>query len=171
MKIHPAYEPGLIIAVGKILDRDYKYTAKKNGFPVDRKKGDDLTELPIEKARFRSTFIPLAVVCCALPAYGWCLHFKVHFAVNLVLQLLLDMSLQVCFMTQNTLLMDLDPDLSLLVSSWRPGNLGSRARSHWSWRDLFGSRSRHRIVLCYISGGEIARAGLAQTKERERERA
>lgn len=76
---------------------------------MDRKKGDDLTEFPIEKARFRSTFIPLAVVCCALVAYGWCLHFKVHFAVNLVLQLLLGMSLQVCFTTLNTLLMDLDP--------------------------------------------------------------
>jgi len=100
----------LIIAGGKILDRDYKHTARKYGFPVDRKKGDDLTEFPIEKARFRSTFIPLAVVCCALVAYGWCLHFKVHFAVNLVLQLLLGMSLQVCFTTLNTLLMDLDPD-------------------------------------------------------------
>lgn len=95
--------------LGRILDRDYKHIATKYGFPVDRKKGDDLTEFPIEKARFRSTFIPLAVVCCALVAYGWCLHFQVHFAVNLVLQLLLGMSLQVCFTTLNTLLMDLDP--------------------------------------------------------------
>jgi predicted MFS family arabinose efflux permease len=77
---------------------------------VDRKKGDELAEFPIEKARFRSTFIPLVTVCCALVAYGWCLHFQVHFAVNLVLQLLLGMSLQVCFTTLNTLLLDLDPD-------------------------------------------------------------
>ena len=93
-----------------MLDRDYKYTALKHGFPADRKRGDDLTEFPIEKARFRSSFVPLALVCCALIAYGWCLHFKVHFAVSLVLQLLLGMSLQVCFTTLNTLLMDLDPD-------------------------------------------------------------
>lgn len=99
----------LIPTLGKVLDRDYKYTAVKHGFPVDRKKGDDLGEFPIEKARFRSTFIPLGIVCCALVAYGWCLHFKVHFAVNLVLQLLLGMSLQVCFTTLNTLLMDLEP--------------------------------------------------------------
>ncbi len=100
----------LIVALGRILDRDYKHTAIKHGLPVDRKRGDDLTQFPIEKARFRSTFVPLAVVCCALVAYGWCLHFEVHFAVNLVLQLLLGMSLQVCFTTLNTLLMDLDPD-------------------------------------------------------------
>ncbi|KAJ9610599.1 hypothetical protein H2200_005376 [Cladophialophora chaetospira] len=97
-------------ATGRILDRDYKHVARQHGFPVDRRRGDDLTEFPIEKARFRSTFIPLAAVCCVLIAYGWCLHFKVHFAVNLVLQLLLGMSLQVCFTTLNTLLMDLDPN-------------------------------------------------------------
>ena len=100
----------LTTSTGRVLDRDYKLTARKYGFPVDRKRGDDLNEVPIEKARFRSTFIPLILVCCALVAYGWCLHFEVHYAVSLVLQLFLGMSLQVCFTTLNTLLMDLDPD-------------------------------------------------------------
>lgn len=84
---------------------------------MDHKNGDDLTEFPIEEARFRSTSNPLAVVCCALAAYGWCLQLKVHFAINLVLQLLLGMSLQVCFTTLNTLLMDLDPDCAATVQA------------------------------------------------------
>jgi hypothetical protein len=42
-------------------------------------------------------------------AYGWCIRRGVHIAVVLALQLVLGATLQVCFTTLSTLVMDLDP--------------------------------------------------------------
>lgn len=63
--------------LGKILDRDYKVTARTNGFPVDKHRGDDLTHFPIEEARLKSIFVFLPIACCAIVVYGWCLHYQV----------------------------------------------------------------------------------------------
>ena len=93
-----------------MLDRDYRIVARNYGLPVNRKKGDDISKFPIEKARFRSTFYPLGLACCALAAYGWCVQRRVHLAVVLILQLLLGITFQICFTTLSTLLMDLDPE-------------------------------------------------------------
>ena len=60
-----------------MLDRDYKVTARKNGFSVDKHRGDDLTHFPIEEARLKSIFVFLPIACCAIVVYGWCLRYQV----------------------------------------------------------------------------------------------
>ena len=59
---------------GKIIDRDYRIVARRNGLPVEKKKGDDLTRFPIEEARTRSTFLPLSIAMVAIIGFGWVLQ-------------------------------------------------------------------------------------------------
>ncbi|KAI9781779.1 MAG: hypothetical protein M1839_005772 [Geoglossum umbratile] len=71
---------------GKLLDRDYRITAKQIGFEINRKSGDDLARYPIEKARLRSTSIFIAINVATVVGYGWALKARNHIAVPLVLQ-------------------------------------------------------------------------------------
>ncbi len=62
---------------GKIIDRDYRLVAQHYGLPVMKIQGDDLAQFPIEEARTRSIFIPLAVVTVVVVGFGWTLRFRV----------------------------------------------------------------------------------------------
>ena len=66
----------LIIHTGKILDRDYRKTAKAHGHVVDSVHGDDLSHFPIEKARLKSIFYPIVAGAVATVGYGWSLESK-----------------------------------------------------------------------------------------------
>lgn len=59
-------------ANGKLMDRNYRITARKMGHVIDHVSGDDLNNLPIERARARGGWYLLIVYTCALAGYGWC---------------------------------------------------------------------------------------------------
>lgn len=59
-----------------MIDRDYRLTAKKYGLAVDKTHGDDLSRFPIEEARLKSVFYPLAINNAALVGYGWSLQTR-----------------------------------------------------------------------------------------------
>ncbi len=61
---------------GKVMDRDYHLVAKVHGLTVDKVKGDDLSKLPLEEARLRSIWYPIAIAVITLAGYGWALHVK-----------------------------------------------------------------------------------------------
>ena len=63
--------------LGLIIDRDYQKTATAAGFTVNRTKGDDLSDFPIEKARLRSIwyFMGLSMACTL--GYGWSVERKI----------------------------------------------------------------------------------------------
>lgn len=67
----------LILIQGKVLDRDYRHTAKASGIAIDTVRGDDISRFPIEKARLRSIFYPITAGLIALLGYGWSLEKKV----------------------------------------------------------------------------------------------
>jgi len=59
---------------GRVLDRDYRIIAKRYGITVDEVRGDDMTEFPIEKARYRSIVVPsIGIVGCII-GVGWALQ-------------------------------------------------------------------------------------------------
>lgn len=66
----------LTVHVGKILDRDYRHTAKAHGLSVDNVHGDDLSQFPIEKARLKSIFYPIVAGAVTIVGYGWSLESK-----------------------------------------------------------------------------------------------
>lgn len=68
---------GLILGFkGKLIDRDYRYMARKCGREVNLRSGDDITTFPIEKARLRSIWYLILVSITATLGYGWALHVK-----------------------------------------------------------------------------------------------
>ena len=80
---------GVIICMyisGKVLDRNYAITAKRIGFSVDKKKGDDLTHFPIERARSRGCAYFLLISLCTSIGYGWAIETHAHVSIPLILQ-------------------------------------------------------------------------------------
>ncbi|MCJ1424914.1 hypothetical protein MMC29_002802 [Sticta canariensis] len=74
-------------ATGKMMDRNYKITARELGHTIDRVVGDDMNHFPIEKARARGSWYLLGVFICALAGYGWAVKYHTHASIPLILQL------------------------------------------------------------------------------------
>lgn len=58
------------------MDRDYRLTTKKCKVVIHRTKGDNLKELNIEQARFRSSWYIISLAFITIIGYGWTLEFK-----------------------------------------------------------------------------------------------
>ncbi|KAJ9609216.1 hypothetical protein H2200_006988 [Cladophialophora chaetospira] len=104
---------GIIIGgycVGKVMDYNYKFTARSINWDIDSVSGDNLKDFPIERARARGSRWLLLVSTLGLIGYGWAVHFHVHVAVLLILQFMQGFW-GTCFYTvYNTLLVDVFPE-------------------------------------------------------------
>lgn len=94
---------------GKMMDRNYRVTARSIGRSIDKVSGDDLDDFPIEKARARGSFYLLIVYICALAGYGWVVRRRVHESVPLLLQFVLGMLCTSFQQTFSALLVDIFP--------------------------------------------------------------
>ena len=95
---------------GRLMDRNYRITAKEIGHMVDRERGDDLQQFPIERARTRGSWHILTILTGTLIGYGWALEQNSHVSIPLILQFLqgfLGTSIYTIF---NTLLVDVFPE-------------------------------------------------------------
>jgi len=52
---------------------EYRRVASSSGFSIDRTRGDDLLDFPIEKARLRATYFYINVAAVTTIGYGWAL--------------------------------------------------------------------------------------------------
>ncbi|KAK6337728.1 hypothetical protein TWF696_001208 [Orbilia brochopaga] len=73
------------IANGRIVDRDFRIVAEREGIQVDRKNMTDMAKFPLERARLRSVWCSMIVYIIAIVPYGWALQHDAHVAVPLVL--------------------------------------------------------------------------------------
>jgi hypothetical protein len=64
------------IWLGKIMNRDYRLTARAHNLVIDATHGDDLTAFPIEKARFRSIWYSISATGISTAGYGWALQSR-----------------------------------------------------------------------------------------------
>ncbi|KAJ5163357.1 Major facilitator superfamily domain general substrate transporter [Penicillium coprophilum] len=118
---------------GKIMNRDYRLTARAHNLVIDTTHGDDLTAFPIEKARFRSIWYSICATGISTTGYGWALQCRSvsnpnfaeygtwlmliepfhtqHIAVPLVLQFIIGFAIAITFNASccGTLLTDLNP--------------------------------------------------------------
>ena len=95
---------------GKLMDHNYKVTARETGCTVDNIAGDDLSHFPIERARSRGSYWLLGISTATLIGYGWSVDRRVHVAVPLVLQFIQGFW-GTCFYTAyGTILIDVFPD-------------------------------------------------------------
>ncbi|KAF2835987.1 chloramphenicol resistance protein [Patellaria atrata CBS 101060] len=97
------------LVTGYLVDWNYRRVAKSMGIPIDRKRGDDLKNIPIELIRIQVA-IPLIIVgAAALVGYGWAMAAETSLAVPLILLFALAVSLNGSFAALNTMLIDLYP--------------------------------------------------------------
>lgn len=95
---------------GKLMDYNYRSTAKKVGWMIDRVSGDDLKRFPIECARSRGSYWLLGVSTATLLGYGWAVERHANVSVPLILQFIQGFW-GTCFYTiYNTLLVDVFPE-------------------------------------------------------------
>lgn len=94
---------------GKLLDRNYKRIAKRIGFSIDRKHGDDLRHFPIEEARIGIMWPILSVGLASILCYGWAMEMNAPLAAPLVLTFLIGFCVNGSFNILSTLMVDLYP--------------------------------------------------------------
>ncbi|KAJ5449114.1 Major facilitator superfamily domain general substrate transporter [Penicillium cf. griseofulvum] len=105
------------ILYGKVIDYNYKRTAQNLGFPVDRKKGDDLRGFPIERARLQTVFPVMASGVAAFIPYGWVMQQIVHLSAPSVLQFIIGFCFVASLNCLNILLVELFPDKPATAAS------------------------------------------------------
>ncbi|KAG9233800.1 putative MFS transporter [Amylocarpus encephaloides] len=68
----------------RVMDWNYRMTAKALGVEVDKVRGDDLGKFPIERARARLAEVFMLLRFCFVLGYGWSL--RQHIAIPLIIQ-------------------------------------------------------------------------------------
>lgn len=97
------------VGQGYLLDWNYARIARKIGFAIDRRRGDDLLHYPIEKARLQLVYPALVAGVLSTAAYGWTLQVGTSVAVPLVLQFVVGLCITGSFSLISTLIVDLNP--------------------------------------------------------------
>ena len=91
------------------MDWNYRRVAKKENFQIDRKRGDNLKDFPLERARL-TVAVPLLVVgVVSLLVYGWLLEIETSLAGPLVLHFLMGLSLTGAFNCMSVMIIDYYP--------------------------------------------------------------
>ncbi|KAL9597353.1 MAG: hypothetical protein Q9179_004291 [Wetmoreana sp. 5 TL-2023] len=98
------------IIAGKLVDRNYAKTARECNVNVDRRKGEDLRDFPIEKARYRNCLPFLSLETASVLGYGWVVHSHVHPSVPLIMQFFICAVSTLLSHTASALLVDIFPD-------------------------------------------------------------
>lgn len=107
------YGAGCFIAAitqGYMLDWNYRRVARSIGFTVDRRRGDDLSAFPIERARIMPLRVFVTVGLIATVLYGWVLEMRPSVAAPLCLHFVIGLCITGSFGILNTLIVDLSPD-------------------------------------------------------------
>ncbi|CRG92223.1 putative transporter AQR1 [Talaromyces islandicus] len=97
------------IVNGKLLDWNYRRLAAKHGMAIERKRNQDLTEFPIEKARLQMVIGFASVSALLFLTYGWALQYHAHLAVPMVIQFLIGGCIVCTSNSLSTLLADIFP--------------------------------------------------------------
>lgn len=98
------------ISQGYVLDWNYRRIARRIGFTINYRKGDDLSKFPIERARIQPVYPLVCVGVVVTIGYGWALDARASLAVPLVLHFIIGLTITGSFSILNTLLVDLYPE-------------------------------------------------------------
>ncbi|TFB05518.1 putative transporter AQR1 [Trichoderma ghanense] len=99
-----------IVANGYIQDWNYKRYARSHGFSVDKERGDDLANFPLEKARLNIVWPFVYVGAAAIIGFGWAAEMKTHISAPLILTFAMALFLTACYNSMNLLIVDLYPN-------------------------------------------------------------
>lgn len=95
--------------VGYVMDWNFRRVAKQLGVTVDKKRGNDLKDFPVERVRIQLCYPCLAVGFAALLCYGWVLEVETSVAAPLVLQFIIGLTVTGAFNILSVMLVDFYP--------------------------------------------------------------
>lgn len=95
---------------GRLMDWNYKHVARQTGFPIDRVRGDNMRNFPIERARSRGSMSIILMSVGLIVGYGWIVEAKVHPAVPLVFQAFIGCRCTTLHQTYGALIVDIFPE-------------------------------------------------------------
>ncbi|KAF8863482.1 MFS general substrate transporter [Acephala macrosclerotiorum] len=141
LKVGLMYLPiagGSIVAAftqGKFIDWNYARHAKRLGIVVQKRKMQDLTNFPIERARLEVAIPFLLLSCISTIIYGWIMHFKVSVAGPAIM-----------LFTQGYGLIASTQCISIIIVDINPGRAGTATAAFNLIRCLLGARATALIV-------------------------
>ena len=91
------------------MDMNYRRVANGAGITIDLKRGDNMRDFPIEKARLQVAWPLLYVGQAALLCYGWVLEKNARLAAPMILLFVMGFCLTGAFNVMGVLLIDLYP--------------------------------------------------------------
>ncbi|KAH8895699.1 MFS general substrate transporter [Thozetella sp. PMI_491] len=103
------------VAQGYMLDWNYRRMARKIGFTINYRKGDDLRNFPIELARIQIVVPIMSFGILSTICFGWVLQVETNLAAPLIMLFLVGMCITGSFAILNTLLVDLYPQAPATV--------------------------------------------------------
>ncbi|OBT59059.1 hypothetical protein VE04_00971 [Pseudogymnoascus sp. 24MN13] len=127
LQVGLAYLPGGLGCIigatftGSFMDHNYRVTANKMGHEVDKIKGDNMMDFPIERVRTRFCLHFLVLYTAAFVGYGWAAETHTHFSVCLILQAVLGLFCMLFNIVSQALLIDIFPANSSAAAA--TGNL------------------------------------------------
>lgn len=98
------------IGSGFVLDWNYRRVAKKLGVSLDRKRGHDLKDFPIEKVRLQIMYFQLVFGTIAYLGWAWSLHLETFVAVPMLMSFFIGLCVTGSFQVLNILIVDLYPE-------------------------------------------------------------
>ncbi|KAL2024347.1 hypothetical protein VTK56DRAFT_8829 [Thermocarpiscus australiensis] len=104
-------------STGKFLDRNIRKFASRHGRDGGYRRGEDVSDFPIEEARLTGIYALIAISAVGTVAYGVSLMERTHIAIPLVMQFLTGATTASIFTLCGTLLTDLNPHASATVQA------------------------------------------------------
>jgi hypothetical protein len=141
LKIGLMYLPisgGSIVAAftqGKVVDWSFRREAKRIGVTVTKRRQQDLSNFPVEKARLQVAFPMLLLGTICMIIYGWRLHFRVSIAGPWLILFVFGFS-QIAF----------SQCVSILMVDINPGIAGTATAAYNLIRCILGAASTALIV-------------------------
>jgi MFS family permease len=118
LKVGLMYLPmagGSIVAAftqGRLVDWSFAREAKKLGIEVKKRKQQDLSHFPIEKARLQVAAPMLLLATISTVIYGWVLHFRVSVAGPVIMLFVQGFALVASTQCISILIVDINPGLA-----------------------------------------------------------
>ncbi|KAJ5021192.1 major facilitator superfamily domain-containing protein [Bipolaris maydis] len=94
---------------GRSLDWNFRRHCNLLGLPYERKRQQDLSSFPIERARLEVGVPALILATCVVLVWGWVLHARTHLAVPCVMLFLAGLGLTGFSNVVSTLIVDMNP--------------------------------------------------------------
>ena len=94
---------------GKLMDWNFRRTAKKIGYEIVKGKANDLRTFPLERCRIETALPMIAIGDAALLCYGWVMQVETNLAVPLILMFIQGLAFTGGFNIMSVMLVDLYP--------------------------------------------------------------